>query len=163
MPRRRNWIWFFALLAVLTVTAISVQVWYNISQQLTPEQLEAAVARWKEKGPHDYEMEYTIRKMDDVETYAVQARKGKVISVTRNGQPVEERLYRYSEMPALFGFIEDFLRQDMADSQQGKRRTYATASFDPEDGHLLRYVRSVLSSRERVEIYVARFRRLPEA
>ena len=40
-PRRRSrgWIWFFAILGVLTATAITIEVWYNAQQQLTPERL----------------------------------------------------------------------------------------------------------------------------
>ena len=31
-------------------------------------------------------------------------------------------------------------------------RVFATARFDPQDGHLTHYVRSVMSTRQRIEI-----------
>jgi hypothetical protein len=100
-------------------------------------------------------MEYMIGRPDNIETYAVKVRNVKAVSVTiGNCQQLEERLLRYSEMGSLFDFMEGFLEQD---SQPGRPRTFATATFDPNDGHLLRYVRSVMSRRERVEIQVTRF------
>jgi hypothetical protein len=149
--RGRGWIWFFALLLVLTIAAITVQVWYNLGQQLTSAKLEAARERWKKAGPRDYDMEYTIKKLDGSETYNVRVRQGKVVSALRNGIPEDTRLYHYRDVPALFGFLEDFLTRD---AQAGAPRTFATATFDPQDGHLIHYVRSVMSARERQEINV---------
>jgi len=154
--RRRAWIWFFAVLSVLTLTAICLQVWYNFRNQLTQEQLTQARDLWNARGAADYDMSYEIKKMAVTETYDVKVRSRRAVSVTRDGQPLEERLFRYSEMPALFGFIEEFLEQD---KQPGQPRTFAVANFDPNDGHLLRYVRSVMSKRERQEITVKRFER----
>ena len=62
-------------------------------------------------------------------------------------------------MPALYGFIEEFMQQD---SQPGSPRTFTNVLFDPVDGHLIHYVRSVASKRERVEITV-RLTPLPAA
>jgi len=143
--------WFFGLLVLLTIVAISIQVWYNLGQQLTSQKLEGARELWKRGGLRDYDMEYTIKKIDGSETYNVQVRQGKVVSASRDGHPEETRLYRYRDMPALFGFLEDFLAQD---TQPAAPRTFATASFDPQDGHLIHYVRSVMSTRERQEINV---------
>src|SRR3989442_153667 len=121
-PHSRGWIWFFVVLIILVLIAIPIPVWYNFSQQLTLEQLEAAKAKWREKGPSDYDMEYTFKKLDSTETYVVQVRNRKVISVFRDGQPQEERLYRYADMPALYDFLEDFLERD---TQPDSPRTFA--------------------------------------
>src|SRR5262249_60155128 len=108
-PRKnRGWIWFFALLALLTVAGISLNWWFNLRQQLTPEQLAAARALWNAKGPHDYELEYT-EQGSARGTYLVQVRGGKVVSATLDGRPLEPRLYPTSSMPALFDDIERFL------------------------------------------------------
>ncbi len=156
IPSRR-WIWFFAVLAVLTIAAIVLEFRSARGQLLTPELLAQARALWHEKGPADYDMTYTIKRGDEPpETYEVKVRQQKVVSVERNGSAEEERLYRYSGMPALFSFIGDFLDQD---AQPGTPRTYASATFDAADGHLLRYVRSVLSKKERQEIVIQRFER----
>jgi hypothetical protein len=150
-PRNRGWIWFFVALVILAVAAIVIQVRYNLSQQLTRSQLQSAEAKWKAKAPSDYNMDYTFKKVDSTETYSVQVRNGKVLSVLHDGQPQEKRLYRYADMSALFGFLEEFLDRD---SQEGSPRVFATATFDREDGHLIHYVRSVMSTRERQEITV---------
>jgi hypothetical protein len=163
----RAWIWFFTILVVLTIAAITIQIWYNSQQQLTAEQLAAAQRLWKEKGPADYDLEYTKKVIDATEVYHVKVRKGQVVSSTRDGQPEEERLYHYRDIPHLFGDIEEFWRQDHPEGQNGQEgqppnragevhspRVFATAVFDPEDGHVLHYVRSVASKRERVEITV---------
>jgi hypothetical protein len=162
---KRGWIWFFVALVVLTVTAIVVQIWYNAGQQLTPDKLALAEARWQEHRPRDYDMEYSTKRNDNAEeSFQVEVRGGKAVSVVMNGnQPLEPRQLRYHTMEALFGYIEDFLKKD---TEPGSPRTFATASFDAEDGHLLRYVRSVtyvasaLTRRERQEIRVQRFERI---
>jgi hypothetical protein len=150
--RRQGWLWFFVGLGVLTGIAVFVQVWYNAGQQLTDIKLNAARAKWKENGPHDYDMEYTIRQSDEPgDNYVVQVRQGKVTNATRNGEPLAERLYQYQTMSALFSFMEEFLERD---GKAGNPRAFAVAVFDPGDGHLVRYVRSVMSTRERQEIRV---------
>src|SRR5207245_5533881 len=82
----RGWVWFFIILAVLTVTAITVEVWFNAQQQLTPETLAEARKKWEERGPRDYDMDYTFKKMDSTDVYSVQVRGGKGTAVACNGQ-----------------------------------------------------------------------------
>jgi Family of unknown function (DUF6174) len=150
-PRRnRGWIWYFVILGVLTVAAVGVLVTFNVQQQLKPEQVEAARRLWEAKGPADYDMTYT-QKGSAPGNFRVQVRNKKPVSVIRDGEALEERFYRYSDMPALFGFIDDFLRLD---AEPGKPRTFTVASFDPEDGHLIHYVRRVMGGQERIEISV---------
>src|SRR5262249_2903902 len=139
----------FVVLVVLSVIFVGVLVWYNLAQQLTPEQLERELALWKEKGPADYDMEY-VEKGNVSGTFKVQVRRGKVVSAIRDGQPMEERLYRYQDMRGLFQWIDDFLREDA----QNRQRTFTKATFDPDDGHLVHYVRRVMGSPQRVEIVV---------
>jgi hypothetical protein len=150
-----GWIWFFVVLALLTVAAISIQVWYNPTVPLTPQLLAEAEAKWKAHGPKDYDLDYTIKTIDATEQFQVQVRHGEAISVNMNGHiPLESRLYPYYTMPALFGFIESFMEQDR---QPGRPRAFTNVLFDPVDGHLIHYVRSVAllwSKRERQEITV---------
>jgi hypothetical protein len=146
----RGWIWYFAIVAILTVVATSILIWFNLSQQLKPEQLEQARALWERHGPMDYDMEY-IEKGSVSETRKVQVRHGKVVFATRDGSPLEERLYKYSDMPALFNFLEDYLRED---AKPGSPRTFQTATFDERDGHLIRFVRRVAGTTQRIEIEV---------
>ena len=50
-------------------------------------------------------------------------------------------------VPALFDEMETKLHQD----ESGGRRSFATAQFDPKDGHPYHYVHRVAGSKERVE------------
>jgi hypothetical protein len=153
-PRRpaRPWLWYFVVLTILSVTAAAIQVWYARGRILTLEKLQVAEQRWRTNGPASYDLNYTTaRQAEPPDEFHVQVRKGKVVSVTCNGKPVEERLYRYSSMPALFSFIEDYMRQDDEAAKEGKRRPYAYGDFHPELGYVRRFVRSV-NAGDRVEI-----------
>ena len=147
-----GWISFFVVLALLTLAAIVIQIWYNPTVPLTAELLAEAEAKWKERGPRDYGMDYIIKKVESTERFQVQVRNGQAVSVIMNEKvALEARLYPYHTMPALYGFIETFLEQD---AQPGSPRTFTNVLFDPTDGHLIHYVRSVASRRERQEITV---------
>ena len=157
----RGWKLFFLFLGLMTLTGIGVQIWYNSRQQLTEAQLVQARKLWQEKGPRDYDMSYTIHRIETRDDYTVQVRGGKVVSVKRNDFPLEERLFHYHSMSALFGFMEDFLLQDLADSQKLRGRAYSIANFDKNDGHLQRYIRSVMGRHERVEIDINSLKPMP--
>jgi hypothetical protein len=160
--RNNAWIWYFALLALLTVVASGALIAYNMQLQLKPEQVESARKLWEKKGPASYLLAFTKRlgESNESEEVAVRVRDRKVESVTLNGRVLEERLKTYYDMPALFDQIEENLEKD---AKPGSRRAYVRAQFDPGDGHLLDYVRRVMGSRpiERVEIHVERFEPLP--
>ena len=152
--RSRNWIWFFAVLAFLGVLAVTILGVYNLRQQLKPEQVEAARSLWEEKGPRSYDLEYTVVKPGSAEElYLVQVRGRRTVKVTLNGRPLEERLYRDYGMGALLDQIDAFLEHD---ARPESPRTFAKALFDPGDGHLVHYVRSVRVNREHLEITVTR-------
>ncbi len=171
-PRpNRGWLWYFSIVFLLTVIATTTLIVFNLRQQLKPEQLAAARQLWKEHGPKDYELRYTTKTGEEgrVTHYVVVVRGGKVQSLTLNKQQVLDRatldpkapLDRQDNRPiadfggygmeAMFNQIEDFLDKD---SKPGQPRVYVRGVFDPQDGHLLRYVRSVMSGRERLEIVV---------
>jgi hypothetical protein len=212
-PRRpRRWVWFFLVLALLGATAVTIELWFNLSQQLTPDQIERAAALWDEKGPSDYDFEYTFsRQSRNGERYHASVRDGEVVSVTRDDQPLEPVLYPLYDTPGLFAEVEqalaanpdsrdrevDYLsppsssatcrvrvregwvasvtwngqrlspRLDRYFDQPGleaamQRRleldteagawVYQVAFFDRQDGHLVRYVRSIMRTRERLQI-----------
>lgn len=146
----RNWVWFFVVLVVLAVLAIGVELWFNLRQQLHRPDLEAARMLWNQKGPRDYDLEYTKRGSASG-TFVVRVRGGRVASATMDGQPMEPRLYPYADMGGLFDDVERFLEMDSA---PGSPRSFTKAQFDPVDGHLMYYVRSVMASRQRIEIVV---------
>ena len=41
-PSRYRWVWYFVVLGGLTAAGIAANIWFNLRQQLTPEQLESA-------------------------------------------------------------------------------------------------------------------------
>lgn len=147
-PANRNWIWYFAVVGVLAVVFVVVLARYNISQQLSADKLAAAKALWDRDKPRDYDLEYT-QAGDAAETRRVKVRGGKVVSVVRDGELLEPRFYAYSDMDAWFGFLEDYVKED---AEPGKPRVYSVATFDPEDGHIVRYVRRVMGTTQRLEV-----------
>src|SRR5688572_5517522 len=95
----RNWLWFFAALAILSAAAIGVNWWYNARQQLTPERLRAAMDLWRANGPADYDLliEKVINSAasdgaalkDRIEA---SVRNRQVVAAALNGAPLERRL-----------------------------------------------------------------------
>jgi hypothetical protein len=156
-PRRnRGWLWFMLLTFGLAAVACTALVVYNLRQQLKPEDLDKAWALWKEKGPADYDLIYTVGKLGSAtEKYVVKVRSKKTEFVSLNGKPLEDRLLPYYGMDELFGQLSEFLRRDV---EPGKPRVYCRAVFDPEDGHVCWYVRSVMGKQERLEINVLELR-----
>lgn len=149
-PRRsRGWIWYFVILAILAIGSAVTLVTYNLQQQLKPEQLAAAEEKWTKNGPRDYDMEFT-KQGSATGTYQVHVRNGKVVYAEPDERSLEQKRAYYS-MAALFGYVAEFLKED---SQPGARRTYAVAQFDPNDGHLIHYVRRVMGTNQRLEITV---------
>lgn len=141
-PPNRRWIWYFAILAALAVAAVVGLIAYNIQQQLTPEKLAAAKAQWEQKGPRDYRLVY--RKSGNVtDQTELEVRAGKTIKVTVREQDkqldLEPRLYPHYGMDALFGDLQRFLEMK---SEAGSRRRFLRADFDPNDGHITRFVLS---------------------
>jgi hypothetical protein len=86
--------------------------------------------------------------------FAVTVRRGKVVAATMDDQPLPEPLLKYYDMPALYAGLGAFLELDAASPLS---RPYSVASFDRVDGHLLRYVRSRMHTRERIEFALVRF------
>ena len=152
-----RWVWYFVVLGVLTVSACTILVWYNLRQQLKKEDLQTARALWKQNRPPDYDLTYTKRGSASG-TFFVKVRNGKVVDVTldgrevtQNDKPLDPSRYQRYDMTALMDDMETFLEED---AEPGRPRTYSVATFDPTDGHLIRYVRRVMGANERIEINV---------
>ena len=147
MPRSRRWVWYFAALAILAAAAVAIPIAYNLSRQLTPEQVSAARALWHAHGPRDYDLDYLEKRDAGGATaeraYHVEVRGGRV-TASEGGL----------DMEGMFDGIESALREDAASG----RHPYASATFDKVDGHPLRYVRRDRAAGERVE-WTVRLRR----
>jgi hypothetical protein len=152
--------WYFAILAVLTLAATATLIIFNLAQQLKPEELAKARKLWDEKGPKNYEFRYTKRAgaEDRPDHFAVVVRGGKVQSVTLNRMhKLDQDKLQYYSITALFNFIEDFMEMDR---KPGAPKVYVVGRFSPVDGHLVRYVRRVMGTQQRVEILVEDYKRL---
>jgi hypothetical protein len=143
-------VWFFLILGALAAMGITTEIWFNLHQQLTPERLAEARARWRKNGPRDYVLEYAIRRDQTPdparpapEKYTVRVADGKVESPPRPGE--------FGSMDDLFAAID---RQLAADRESGGPRPFVKATFDPRDGHIVHYVHSVMRTRERLEVSV---------
>jgi Family of unknown function (DUF6174) len=115
-PRSRRWVWFFAVLAVLTVAAISVELWYKLAQKLTPDKVHQARALWQRTAPADYDLDYLLdREVRTPDRYRAEVRDGTVTSVTVNDRPLPPEEYPYYEVPALFEDVKASLLWHVAD------------------------------------------------
>jgi Family of unknown function (DUF6174) len=154
--KNHGWIWYFVGVFVLAVVATGVTVWFNRIAQLTPETLEKAEALWKTKGPKDYLLAYTISTVSKAGAgerhCVVKVKDGKAYEAKDNGIKQEPDRMHYYGMPRMFQDIQTFLDED---AEPGKPKTYTRAVFDPDTGALLRYIRSVMLTGQRVEINVA--------
>jgi hypothetical protein len=171
--RNHRWVWFFLALLVLGTVAVVVPIVYNLGLQLRPEQLAAARARWGEKGLRDYDLAFRVKYNDDpkgVENL-IEVRNGEVISwkssaeswesrdgkvdlgsvpppwATEPGEAPVEADWR-PNVEGLFALIEKQLAND---AESRGRRNYATANFDPRDGHPIHYVHRIAGTRTRQE------------
>jgi hypothetical protein len=90
---RRAWRWaaFFVVLGVLAALAVTLPIFYNLGQQLRPEQLEAARRRWRENGPADYDLilDLVLNRERLAERHRVLVRGGKVVFASFEMKPVE--------------------------------------------------------------------------
>jgi hypothetical protein len=150
--RSYGWLWFFIILAVLTVALISSLVIFNLRQQLKPKDIEEARECWQQHGPRDYDLDYLVTKPESSpEHFHVRVRDGKTVFASLNDLPLAPAQLRYYGMIAMFDDLENFLELD---AQPGRPRTFLVATFDAGDGHLVHYVRRVMGGRERVEVTV---------
>ena len=167
-PRSRRWIGFFVVLAVLASFAIIVPLAFNLSIQLSSEQLTEAQQRWQETGISNYDLEYLIKTThsdnEEERAYLVQVRDRQVVLVVCDSELVylDPSLALVAGLgvpalslddpkrfgiPALFAEIEAALRQD----ESSGRRNLASAQFDLKDGHPFHYVHRVRGTKERIE------------
>jgi hypothetical protein len=115
MKRIPTWAWFFILLAVLTAATVSVEIGFNLAQQLTPEQVAAARERWRQHAPAAFELEYDLkRQAREPIRYQAVIRDGEVVAVTVDGQELEPVLYALHDLPPLFQAAAAWLGEDAA-------------------------------------------------
>lgn len=162
-PEKKNyaWIYYFAFLFIASVGVTVFMIQFNLSIQLKPEDLEAAHKLWEEKGPKNYDMFYSEQVNEDERktVFAVKVRGGKVTEVLMNGKPVEPTKVDgkehdprpYHSMDGKFRDMERFMK---IDQEKDAPRVYVVADFDPSTGAVVKYIRRVMGTRQRVELRV---------
>ena len=159
-PRKnRAWIYFFVYIVVASLGVAAFMIWFNLSIQLTPEQLDEAQRLWKEKGPKSYNMVYTKRLNDDasVDKFEVEVRHEQVKKVLMNGRPLQKENDE-DEDPRIHHTMDRLLRDIERlmelDQKPGAKKVYVTAIFDDKSGALRRYVRRVMGTTQRIEMHI---------
>lgn len=153
--KNRNWIWLFVVLFILSALAAGINLTYNMRQQLTPEQLANAKSMWERFGPESYDL--IVRKDVAVpgsdggikDVIKVQVRNRMVTDMQINGRPAERRLWSQYDMAGWFDWIQR--NMDM-DRQPKAPRVFCIGQFDLDDGHPIKYIRSVSGSGDRQEL-----------
>jgi hypothetical protein len=144
------------VLGVLAAAAVTINMLYSARQRLTMDELRSAQDRWDRAGPRDYDLviDKTIGsatpggdKTRDRITVEVRGGKGRAGKI--NGELLDERLHSEYDMTGWLSFVEEFVRQS---EKPDAPRTFLSADFDPQTGALLRFRRSVRTTREWVEV-----------
>jgi hypothetical protein len=160
----RAWVGFFVLLGGLAAAAVVVPIFYNVRQQLRPEQLAAARRLWAERGPADYDLTYRVTSDREAapENHVVLVRGGQVVFASCEGVIVylSPALAAAAGLPAgalgggegvavpaVFDRIAGFLREQ----EESAHRNFIVAVFDPADGCPRRFVRRVRGTSTREE------------
>jgi hypothetical protein len=116
-----------------------------------------------EKVQHLQALDSTARDLDvDYEpppkstgAFLVQVRHGRVVAATWDDEVgLPPGLYESHTMPALLAAVGRYLELD---ARPGQPSVYLQGMFDPGDGHLVHYVRSVRQTRERIQFDVIDF------
>jgi hypothetical protein len=150
-PRRRGG-WLLWTLACFVVGGIVAMVGLNVVNsryRLTSETLAAAQQRWAAAALHNYEI--TVQVSGGTSgTYWVRVEGSEITDATLNDQPFAplERAAPWT-VPGLFGILADDLANDAKPSSPV---AYTRVEFDPQNGHLLRYLRTSGDQRLTMEV-----------
>jgi hypothetical protein len=173
----RRYVWFFAVLALCGTAAVTIPIVYNLRLQLKPEQLAEARERWQTNGPRDYDLSFIVQsgREGEADEYHAIIRGGQVHWVVQPDSVAASHEQRVvlgmavgPSLPAWCGRglseeelrawsvagIFDKIAQGLAENAAAGGRNYATASFDPVDGHPIHYVRRVKATGERLELTI---------
>ncbi|MFQ3651670.1 MAG: DUF6174 domain-containing protein [Gemmataceae bacterium] len=163
LPNYR-WIGFFVVLAILAGVALALPILYNLGQQLRREQLQLARERWREHGPRDYDLTFSIRLDRDTtkQRHVVCVRDGRVVVSLVEGQPLHVAPAYQGAIGLPFATstdhppwtieqIFDHLQSLLTQQEQSHGRHFLVAVFDPEQGWPRRVVWRITRSSQREE------------
>lgn len=155
--RGGRWLLVLCLLILAGFATVIAVGMFNVRNRLTPEALDQAQKKWRESGPADYTLIYTIERRGTTgpDRYVVKVRNKLAVEATVNGLPEPADRLVYYGMNALFKYIQDFQELDSKGKTKTKDEGVATrASFDTQTGALVWYSRRKLGSDEHVDLTV---------
>ncbi|NBO92708.1 MAG: hypothetical protein EBV06_10435 [Planctomycetia bacterium] len=164
MRRSYGWLVYFGVLSTLSGLAIVLPIIYNLGQQLSSEQLEAARSRWRENGPPDYDLTFTVRHDRDQtrQRYVVRVRSGQVLLATCEGEVLYASVPLSGAIGLPFGSaaesppwtierVFERLTGMLAERETTGGRNFLVAVFDPKEGYPRRFVRRIARTSTREE------------
>jgi hypothetical protein len=132
--------------AVALIATIAALNYYHSQDRLTREKLAKAQKLWEAARIEDYDIRITVQGRTSGD-YAVQVRGGRAVGGTINGLPFDPpglaRSWTMQEL--LFTILERDLEND---AKPDSPVVHTQVEFDPQDGHLIHYLRN--SSRQNV-------------
>jgi hypothetical protein len=146
----------------VAILGIVAALYFSRGTQLPPitfEILDAAVKRWSENGPQDYEFDAELTGVNPSIVH-VEAKNGQVTAMTMNGRPTKPHTWDDWSVPGLFGVIRRDLEVCMNPKNQNKQVDGADANaaqaevvvprgtFDPKLGYPEQYHRVTPTGRD---------------
>ena len=149
------------LLGLLAMVMLAMMTRSPASPRLTPEIFRAAMAKWKEEQPRDYDIEIQVRGNQPA-TYYVEVRGGDARLALRNDQPLtQRRTFSTWSVPGMFATMSrDVEALELRAAGRADASTpdlNLRAAFDPRYGYPVRYRRLQYQSSVEVEWEVTKF------
>lgn len=104
-----------------------------VTEPLTATNLAAAQARWTSSGIHNYDITYRMHGV----RYDVQVRNGIVTEARIDGEPLHSAELGLYSMTGLFSI----LAMELENAEDAAPRPTMRVKFNPDLGHLVRYIR----------------------
>lgn len=152
-----------AALALAIILALAIAARRSAAPTVTSGALRAAMARWRQHGPRDYDL---VVEVSGAQTgrYEVRVRDGRPIAGNRDGRDLNRRTATYWTVPGLLDVIQHDLKY-VDDPQRGFNAPAGStvilrADFDPELGLPRTYQRSILGMSSDIEWQVTEFQRV---
>ena len=153
------------LLGLVVMIALALVPRGSASPRLTPELFRAAMAKWKQEQPRDYDIEIQVRGNQPA-TYFARVRDGVPQVALRNGKPLtQRRTFSTWSVPGMFATmsrdVDALERRATGQADKSTPDLHLRATFDPRYGYPARYRRLQYQSSVEVEWEVTRFEVVP--